>query len=283
MKNLGYYNGVYGRIEDVYIPMCDRACYFGDGVYDATYAHNHIPFALDQHIDRFYNSAKLVDIEIPLSKEEFDKLVRRMTQKVDSGDTFVYFQVSRGTQIRDHIYDKNVKANVWIVIKEASIKDLSKKVSAITLEDNRFYYCNVKTLNLLPNVLYANKANDSNCYEAILHRNGRLTECAHSNVGLLKNGKFITPPLDCLILAGTARANIITMCKKLGIGVEERIVFKEELFSADEVIISSAGSLCLGVAQIDGVHVGGLDNKLLTLLQSNLLEEFWEATKEPTP
>lgn len=283
MKNLGYYNGTYGRIEDIYVPLSDRACLFGDGVYDATYAHNHIPFALDKHIDRFFESAKLVNINIPYTKQELDKIIRKMTQKVDSGDTFVYFQASRCTQIRDHLYPKDAKANIWIIIKEAFIKDLNKKISAITLEDKRFFYCNIKTINLLPSIIYANEADSKGCYEAILHRNGIITECAHSNVGIIKDNKFITPPLDCLILAGVARANILAMCAKMGVLTEERAIYMEELFSADEVIICSAGSLCLSVDKIDGVAVGGKAKTLLSRLQNNLLEEFWEATKEPMP
>ncbi len=281
MKNLGYYNGTYGRIEDIYVPLSDRACLFGDGVYDATYAHNHIPFALEKHIDRFFVSAKLVDINIPYTKQELEKIIRTMIKKVDSGDTFVYFQASRATQIRDHIYEKDTKANIWLIIKPAFIKDLDKKICAITLEDKRFLYCNIKTINLLPSVLYANIANDNNCYEAILHRNGIVTECAHSNVGIIKDNVFVTPPLDCRILAGVARANIIEMCQKMGIKVEERTLLLEELFSADEVIICSAGSLCLSVEKIDNLPVGGRAETLLKSLQSNLLEEFWEATKEP--
>lgn len=280
MKNLGYYNGAYGRIEDIYIPMTDRACYFGDGVYDATYSRNHVPFALKEHVDRLYLSAALIDIDIPYSKEELCSIIKRMTAKVDSGDNFVYFQVSRGQQIRDHLIDKNVKPSFWIIIKEAAIKDMKKSVSAITLEDNRYNYCNIKTINLLPNIIYANKADSKGCYEAILHRNGRLTECAHSNVGLIKDGKFVTPKTDCTILSGIARAHIIKQCKKIGVEVEERDVLLEELFTADEVIVCSAGSLCLRVSNIDGNMVGGKNSELITVLQDMLLEEFWEETQE---
>ncbi len=280
MKNLGYYNGAYGRIEDIYVPMTDRACYFGDGVYDATYSRNHIPFALEEHVDRLFLSASLIDIAIPYSKEELCSIIRRMTKKVDSGENFVYFQISRGQQIRDHVFDKNIKPSLWIIIKEAEIKDLTKSVSAITLEDKRFFYCNIKTLNLLPSIFYANQADSMGCYEAILHRDGIVTECAHSNVGLIIDGKFVTPKADNLILSGIARAHIIAACKKLGVEVLERTVYKEELFTSDEVIICSAGSLCLRVSVIDGINVGGKNFELLSTLQNMLLEEFWEGTQE---
>ena len=99
MKNLGYYNGEYDLIENMTIPMNDRVCYFGDGVYDATYSRNHIIFALDEHIDRFFNSAGLLQIKIPYTKEELKDLLKEMVQKVDCGEQFVYWQVTRGRRM----------------------------------------------------------------------------------------------------------------------------------------------------------------------------------------
>ncbi|NMC58044.1 MAG: D-amino acid aminotransferase, partial [Candidatus Methanofastidiosa archaeon] len=102
MKNLGYYNGEYDLIENMKIPMNDRVCYFGDGVYDATYSRNHNIFALDEHIDRFFNSAGLLQIKIPYTKDELKALLKEMVKKVDSGEQFVYWQVTRGTGMRNH-------------------------------------------------------------------------------------------------------------------------------------------------------------------------------------
>ena len=97
MKNLGYYNGKYDEIEKMSVPMLDRVCWFGDGIYDATYAHNHVVFDMDAHLNRFYNSAKLLDINMPIEREELDKLLRDLVKKVDDGDQFVYMQVTRGS------------------------------------------------------------------------------------------------------------------------------------------------------------------------------------------
>ena len=102
MKNLGYYNGKYDEIENMQIPMLDRVCWFGDGVYDATYAHNHIVFDMDAHLTRFYNSAKLLGMNIPIERDELDKLLRELVKKVDDGDQFVYMQVTRGNGLRGH-------------------------------------------------------------------------------------------------------------------------------------------------------------------------------------
>ena len=86
MKNLGYYNGKFDELENMSIPMGDRVCFFGDGVYDATYSRNYNIFSLDEHVDRFYNSAKLLEIELPYTKEQMKDLLNEMVKKMDAGD-----------------------------------------------------------------------------------------------------------------------------------------------------------------------------------------------------
>ncbi|MDR1940268.1 MAG: D-amino acid aminotransferase [Clostridiales bacterium] len=279
MKNLGYYNGRYDELEKMTIPFNDRVCFFGDGVYDATYSANYKIYALDDHIDRFFNSAGLLDINLPVTKQEMKDLLKDMVKKVETGDLFVYWQATRGTQVRNHSFDPKIKANIWIVLKPAKIKDVTKKLKVITAEDTRFLHCNIKTLNLLPSVMASQRAESIGCDETILHRGGRVTECAHSNISIIKDGKFITAPTDRLILPGITRMHIIRVCKKLCIPVDETPFNVADLFSADEVIISSAGQLCIGASEVDGKPVGGKAPELLKRIQDALLEEFYEETK----
>ncbi|MDT8717383.1 D-amino acid aminotransferase [Clostridium sp. 19966] len=280
MENLGYYNGEYDLIENMKIPMNDRVCYFGDGVYDATYSRNHNIFALDEHIDRFFNSAGLLRIKIPYTKEELKNLLKEMVKKVDSGEQFVYWQVTRGTAMRNHAFPgEDVKANIWIVLKPLTIKDMSKKLKLITLEDTRFLHCNIKTLNLLPSVIAAQKTEEAGCQEAVFHRGDRVTECAHSNVSIIKDGILRTAPTDNLILPGIARAHIIKMCKKFEIPVDETAFTLKDLMDADEVIVTSSGQFCMAASEIDGKPVGGKAAEIVKKLQDALLNEFLEETK----
>ena len=176
MKNLGYYNGKYDEIEKMQIPMLDRVCWFGDGVYDATCAHNHIVFDMDAHLTRFYNSAKLLGMNIPIERDELDKLLRELVKKVDDGDQFVYMQVTRGNGLRGHIYPENMQGNLWITLTPCHVADTYKPIDVITYEDKRFYYCNCKTLNLIPSCLAATAADRAGCQEAIFHRGNIVTE-----------------------------------------------------------------------------------------------------------
>ncbi|MFW2487332.1 D-amino acid aminotransferase [Clostridium chromiireducens] len=280
MENLGYYNGKYGLLEEMTIPMNDRVCYFGDGVYDATYSRNHVIFALDEHIERFFNSAGLLKIKIPYTKEQVKEILKDMVKKVDSGEQFVYWQVTRGTAMRNHAFPGDeVPANLWIMLKPLKIKDMSQKIKLITLEDTRFLHCNIKTLNLLPSVMAAQKTEEAGCQEAVFHRGTRVTECAHSNVSILIDGILKTAPADNLILPGIARAHLIKMCKLFSIPVDETAFTLKELMEADEVIVTSSGQFCITACEIDGKPVGGKAPEIVKKLQDALLVEFLEETK----
>lgn len=280
MKNLGYYNGLCDEIENISIPMSDRVCFFGDGIYDATYSRNYNIFSLDEHIDRFYNSAKLLEIELPYSKSDMKELLNDMVKKMDTGENFVYFQATRGSSsVRNHVFPCDTKANIWINIYHKEILDLKKRVQLITMEDTRFLHCNIKTLNLIPAVIASQRAKEAGCFETVFHRNGRVTECAHSNVHIIKDNTLITAPTDNLILPGIARRHIIESCKKTNVPVLEEPFNLEQLFDADEVLVSSAGALCLVADQIDGKVVGGKATELVEKLQRMLLQDFMDQTQ----
>lgn len=278
MKNLGYYNGKFDELENMQIPMGDRVCYFGDGVYDATYSRNYKIFSLDEHIDRLYNSAALLQIEIAQTKDEMKAILNDLVQKMDTANNFVYWQVTRGTGTRNHVFPEGTKGNLWVNIFPKEIVDISKKVTLITMDDTRFFHCNIKTLNLIPSVMASQKAKEMGCFETVLHRNGRVTECAHSNVHIIKDGTFITAPTDNLILPGITRAHLLRQCKKLGIPTREIPFNLEELMAADEVIVSSAGALCVVANEIDGKPVGGKAPDLIKKLQNAMMHEFLTET-----
>ena len=273
IEKLGYFNGEWGSLEEMEVPFLDRSSFYGDGVYDATMTHDGVILYEQEHIDRFYRSADLMQITIEQSKEELAQILREMVSHTSAQTNFLYWQVTRGTDFRHHTFPDG-SANLWIMITPDEFEDLSVKEKLITVEDTRFHHCNAKTLNLLPNVLASEKAKQQGCYEAVFVRDGMVTECAHSNVHILKDGKLITHQADNLILPGIARAHLIAMCKKLGVGVEERPFTRAELMDADEVIVSSSSTFAVGVSQIDGVAVGGKSAELLATIQHALNDEF---------
>ena len=288
LKNLGFYNGKYDVIEKMTIPMTDRVCWFGDGVYEATAVRNGVIYCLDDHIERFFNSAAFVEIKIPYTKEELKALLSEMVLKVDvsstNGESLLYWQITRGADVpRNHIFP-DCPARLWITVTPRKIADVYRQIKAISIEDIRFLMCNIKTLCLLPNVLASEKANRVGAEECVQYRaeaNGiknRVTEGAHSNVHCIKDGVFYTAPLDNLILPGIARKNIIRMCQKLNISVKEEPFSLEFLRSADEIIFTSSSNFCLVATELDGENVGGKAPTILKSLQDALLEDYLTTT-----
>lgn len=279
MKTLGYYNGEIDELDRIRIPMLDRACYFGDGVYDVAFSRNYRIYALEEHVERFFNSAALLRITSPIDREGLCKLLGDLLNRMDDGNQSVYFQLSRGTAPRTHAFPENSTANLWVMIKPAEIRDVYQPMRCITLEDTRFYHCNIKTINLLPNVMATQKVVEAGVDEAIFHRGETVTECAHSNVSILKAGTLITHPTNNLILPGIARAHLLRFCEKLTIRVEERPFTLSELFDADEILITSTSALCMRVVEIDGKPVGVRDGDTVKRLQDALLGDFLSNTK----
>lgn len=280
MKTLGYYNGTIDELEAMRIPMLDRANYFGDGVYDVTYCRNFHIFALEEHIDRFFQSAELLKITPPLTKSELASLLNELVRKLESGNQWVYFQLSRGTDMRNHPFPEGtIPANLSVMLKPAEIRDTYRPMRCITREDTRFLHCNVKSLNLIPNILAKQAATEAGADECILHRGNVVTECSHSNLFILQNGKMITHPANERIYAGTGRAHLLTTCREQGIPTEERTYTLEELMQADEVIITSASALCMRVIEVDGTPVGGKASYMLKALQDALLKDYLTKTE----
>ncbi|MBQ8849739.1 MAG: aminotransferase class IV [Clostridia bacterium] len=280
MKNLGYYNGKYDLIENMTVPMNDRACYFGDGIFEVIYTRNHKPYALDEHMDRLYASAEELGIHIRITKEEFSSLIVSLIAKVDDGEQLVYWQVSRGTEMRSHAPTKELDANIWVTIRPMRLRDSYTPMTAITMEDTRFLHCNMKTLNLIPTVLASQEAVRRGCDEAIFHRGERVTECAHSNVSIITDkGELKTAPADNMILAGVARGHLLKVCRQFGIPVIEEPFTVKEMMEAAEIVVTSSGTLCRPVKEIDGVPVGGRANDILCKLRDALTKDFMDKTE----
>lgn len=279
MKNLGYYNGKTGLINELTVPMTDRAFYFGDGVYDAVMCRNNIPYLLWEHIDRLYKNCQTLGIVPPMCKNELSLTIKELVSKVEGEEKFVYFHISRGSGIRNHSYTKT-EGNLCIMIKPQTLDNVYEKMDTVLCADIRYELCNIKTLNLLPSVLTAQTATDNGCEEAILHRDGIVTECSHSNVSILKNGTLITAPCDRFILPGVTRAHLIQAAKENGIDVCERKYTTNELFDADEIIVTSSSKMARGVKTIDKKAVGGKDESTLAILRDTLYASYLNETNK---
>lgn len=278
MKALAYYDGKIGTPEEMTVPFNDRVHFFGDGCYDATVGANGKVYLLQDHLDRFYTSAKALDIKIPMEKEALGQLLTDLLSKVDSKINFVYWQVTRGVEERNHVYAEDLPGKLWVLIRPQMLNDPDIPIKLNDEEDTRFYHCNIKTLNLLPSVRTAQRAKLGGFAETVFHRGEIVTECAHSNVSVLKDGVFYSHPNDEFILRGIAKTHMIQACYRLGITVMEKPFTFDFLKEADEIIVTSSSNFCLHADTLNGHPVGGKDPATLKAIQEEVLKEFYDYT-----
>ena len=278
MQAIAYYDGKIGAPEELMVPFNDRVHFFGDGVYDATVGANGKVYLLRDHLDRFYTSAKALDIHIPMEKAALGELLTDLLGKVDGTTHFVYWQVTRGINDRNHVYPEGMPGKLWVMIRPNHLNDPDVPIRLVTAPDTRFYHCNIKTLNLIPSVMAAQDAARRGVQETVFHRDGIVTECAHSNVSILKDGVFYSHPNDELILRGIAKTHMIQACYRLGITVMEKPYTLDDLRAADEIIVTSSSNFCLHACELDGKPAGGKDPETLKAIQDAVLQEYYDYT-----
>lgn len=274
LEAVGYYNGEMGLPEDIKAPILDRAFYFGDGCYDATYLVNNKILFLEDHIDRIFNSMRLLKINPPCDREEMAKILYEVADAFEGENGFLYLQVSRGTARRSHAFPEGMKSNFMVTLEPADLTDPEKTFKVVTAEDKRFLYCNIKTLNLLPNVLEVTKAHNAGAEELIFHRGNTVTEMGHSSVSMIVGDEYIIHPFDEKILPSVAaKRHLCKLAESVGLKAVEREFSLTELMNADEVIIASSGTLCNRIVEVDGIPVGGKADESFKKLQKAAWDE----------
>ncbi len=276
MKEIAWYNGKIMSLSEAEVSANDRAFYFGDGIYDVATVRKGVCFALDDHLDRFIGNAERLRLNLNMTREELVSVCKMLLSNLDGDieEAVLYFQASRGSAPRSHAFPKDAVANLYFTLKPMVFKKLGAEVSAIFEEDIRFLMCDIKTLNLLPNVLAQQKATEAGCYEVVFHRGQRVTEGSHSSVCMIKDGVFCTPPADNLILPSITRKHYLEICQDLGIPTKIAPFTKEELLDADEIIIMSTTALMCRCTKLDGKEVGGKDSALLERLAAAYRERI---------
>lgn len=278
MATKAYFNGQIGNYDEMVIPLSDRSVFFGDAVYDAVLVLGGKPFAPDLHLDRLYNSCKLTDIMFSMPREQLCREIDRLLCASEGDAHMLYLQVTRGAAPRKHEYPESTAPNLLMFAKPIALTPKDKRIKLISMEDLRFAYCHIKTTNLMPNVFASEKATRAGADEVLWHRNGRVTEAAHSSILLIKDGKVIMPPLDHLVLPGITRRVLHGLCDQNGIKVEVREFSVDEVMAADEIILCSTTKNILFVYDIDGKAVGGKDQILAQRLQALFLDEVCRQT-----
>ena len=256
---LVYLNGEMTPLSEAKIPVLDRGFIFGDGIYEVIPIYRRKLFRAEQHMARLFRNLAAVGIVNPHSKQQWMNLIGEVVAAFPTEQQMVYMQVTRGVAKRGHAFPANTTPTVFIMsgpmsLPSADLRD--KGAPCISMEDKRWLRCEIKSISLLGSVLAAQQAAEHEAIEAIQFRDGWLTEGSSSNVWVAKDGKLFGPPLDNLILEGIRYGLIEEMCASCNIPFKARRISKAEVFTADEVLLSSATKEVLAVASIDGQTIG---------------------------
>jgi D-alanine transaminase len=256
----------------------DRGYQFGDGIYEVIRVYNGKMFTAAEHLSRFKRSAESIGITLPFSRLQLTEMIEELVIKnnLDTGN--IYMQVTRGVAPRNHQFPTGIVTPTLVAYTIKGVRpvdNLKSGVKAILTEDIRWLRCDIKSLNLLGNLLAKQKASEQGCFEAIQHRGQDITEGSSSNIFIVKNGTVITHESNHLILKGITKDVILDLCTKNNIPVQERTFSLAELEEAEEVFLSSTTAEVMPVTEIDGKKIrsgmpGPLTRKLQDLFEKEI-------------
>ena len=267
-----------GKLDSAYM---DRGTYFGDGVYEVIRSYNGTLFALDAHLERFAHSLKeiLIDnVDIALIKQRIETAFNRAS----IADAKIYFHITRGIGSRLHVPDNDMTPNFFMTIMEMGDNTAKKRdgVKVCTHPDQRWKRCDIKSLNLLPNVLARIEAEKKGCVEAILvDEKGDITEGAASAFFMIKADQLITRPLGTEILPSITRKIVEQIAVTAGLTIVERTITPKEAVSADELFLAVTTDDIVGITQFDKTPISNSKPGPYT---KKLMEEFKKLVAEST-
>ena len=274
---LVYLNGDFLPPDQAKVSAFDRGFVFADGVYEVIPAYGGRLFRLAQHLARLDNSLTSIRLTNPLAQAEWRAVCTRLIEAAGGGDVSVYLQVTRGPAPRDHAFPAEVRPSVFAYaapIKYPDATQLANGVAAITVPDIRWQRCDIKAIALLPNVLMRQQATEAGAAEAILIRDGLMTEGSASNIFVVVDGVLVTPPKGPFILPGVTRDLVLELARAHGLPCAERAVRETELRAASELMLSSSTKELLPITALDGAPVGNGKPGPLHARLSALYQEY---------
>ncbi|OGW47058.1 MAG: D-amino-acid transaminase [Nitrospirae bacterium RBG_19FT_COMBO_58_9] len=256
---MAFINGAFVPLAEAKVSIEDRGFQFGDGIYEVIRTYKGRPFALEAHLVRLDRSAAALDLTQPYSRAEWTHHILEGVRRAGYPEAKIYVQLTRGVAPRDHVYPAQAAPTVVMTIRELHPLDRSVQatgVEAMTIEDIRWGRCDIKSVNLLANVLARQQAKQVQVFEAILVKEALVTEGAVSNVMVVRGGVVVTAPEGPRILSGVTRAVVLEQARSEGLPIQERFVSQAELYSADEVFLTGTTVEVLAVVRVDGKVIG---------------------------
>ena len=254
MTDIAYLNSTYVNFKNAKIHVEDRGLQFGDSVYEVIPIYKGKLIDLEFHFKRLKYSLNELNISFKFNEKKLISIFNKLIKNNSIINGIIYLQVTRGVQPREHSYKKNLKPTVIIYTKKKSFNLPNKNfkgVKVITHEDLRWARKDIKTTNLLANLLAENLAHRKNTYTAVLIKNNKVTEGAHSNIWIIKKNIIYTHPSNFDILTGVTRNNLKFIIRKLKLILKEDSFTIKQLYNADEAYLTSSGSFVTPIIKVN--------------------------------
>lgn len=268
MPEIIYLNGRIVTPSEAVIPVDDRGFLFGDAVYEVLRSYRGRLWCFERHMRRLGQSLAAVDMA-HVAVEPIGRALKETYAASGIPDAVVYLQVTRGAAPRSHAYSRDLKPTVLITVRDLSARLASLDmtgVAAATEPDLRWRRCDVKSTNLLPNVLAKTRAQDAGAYEAILvHPEGYITEGSSNSVFWVRDGNVCTTPLGPEVLAGVTRGIVIEIICDQGLSLVEGRIGADDFRKVDEIFLAGTTTEVCPVITLDGAPVGSGQAGAMTL------------------
>jgi D-alanine transaminase len=259
MAELIWLNGEIIPMSDARISPEDRGFQFADGVYEVVRLYAGKPFTLDEHLQRLEKSAAGIELAVPLGRAQLKSEIQRFLKQAGEFEGMIYLQLTRGQAPRNHIFPPSTGGTLLFYarpLEPLSPVEQTPAAKLMTVADERWKRCWVKSIALLPNVLAKNSAVAAGADEAAFVDEGNVTECAASNFFAVLGGKVVTHPVGPKVLPGITRAVLLKCAAEVGIAVEERPLRIEQAKQAEEIFITSTTREISPISHWDGQAVG---------------------------
>lgn len=278
MPDIGYLNGQFSPLEDISISPDDRGFLFGDGIYEVVRAYHGVPAFWGEHCTRLARSAREIHIPFSFDPTAFHHLLLTGIQQSGYAEGKIYIQVTRGVAPREHGFPVETEPTVFLSFREMKalpIEFIRQGVKVVTIPDIRWDRCDIKSLNLLPNVLAKQQAQEAKVFESIFIRDGLVIEGATSNIFIVKDGRLQTPERNHFVLSGVTQQHVINLVQERGQEVEFDKITLDALLGADEVFLVGTTIEVLPVVTVDGIKIhNGIPGPITCSLQQRFTESM---------
>jgi D-alanine transaminase len=255
-----YLQGEYLPVAEAKVSVEDRGFLFADGIYEVIRFYGGQPFGLEPHLRRFEHSAEGTALPLGAVVSQLPGIFEELMKRNGVRDTNVYVQYTRGAvHPRTHTFPAEPHPTLFVMPVAVHVfpdEYYTEGVRAMTRPDIRWRRCDIKSTMLVPNVVAKQQARDGGAYEAILVRDGLVTEGSSTNIFAVFEGVLATHPQNQDILGGITRETVLALAREVGIPVREKAVGVERLYAADEVFLTSTSSEVMPIVEVDGRTIG---------------------------